>query len=175
MPRWRIALTDPSRAGLRLGATCRMVTSTARAPSRPRRWTCSTSSTMHLFTVQEAGRDGVHSHSFWLDLVCVCVCVCRTLDVNQVDGGVYFGFHNEICFKPNNASSASCWVWPTSLVPAEEEFKYIYINQRTTPQLAHAHASQHCYGQNFTAPFVLQIRKSCTRCRASPCGSTISK
>lgn len=64
-----------------------------------------------------------------------CVRVCRTLDVNQADGGVYFGFHNEICYKPNNASSASCWVWPTSLVPDSEEFKYIYINQRTNPQL----------------------------------------
>jgi hypothetical protein len=64
-------------------------------------------------------------------------------------------------------------VWPTSLVPDNEEFKYIYINQRTRPQFAHTHASQHCYG--LYNSFVLQIRKSCTRCRASPCGSTISK
>jgi hypothetical protein len=70
------------------------------------------------------------------------MCAYRTLDVNQADGGVYFGFHNEICYKPNNSSSASCWVWPNSLVPDNEEFKYIYINQRTKPQLAHAHASQ---------------------------------
>jgi hypothetical protein len=54
------------------------VTSTARAPSRPRRWTCSTSSTMHFFTMHS-------SRTIWsalthtLDVcvhVCVCVCMC---------------------------------------------------------------------------------------------------
>lgn len=62
-------------------------------------------------------------HMYWSKSV-----MQRTLDVNQADGTIYFGYYDEICAKKINETGAECWIWP-EIVPYNELFSYLYINQ----------------------------------------------
>lgn len=48
--------------------------------------------------------------------------------MNQLDGALYFGYYNELCYKSKDNPDASCYIWPT-MVSDSEVFSYIWIDQ----------------------------------------------